>query len=123
MIILIVIHIFLLSNLQFTAWPEMLSFSYMIDNGFVIYKDFHHVYQPLLTFTLLSFFKIFGFNIISLKTFTYILIALTDLFVFLNVKKLTDKNVVKTIYQYLHYPYMFYSNPYLMETCFGMILQ
>ena len=91
MIILIVIHIFLLSNLQFTAWPEMLSFSYMIDNGFVIYKDFHHVYQPLLTFTLLSFFKIFGFNIISLKTFTYILIALTDLFVFLNVKKLTDK--------------------------------
>lgn len=91
MIILIIIHIFLLFNLQFTAWPEMLSFPYMIDKGFLIYKDFHHVYQPLLTFMLLGVYKVFGFKIVVLKIFTYILIALADLMLYLNIKKLSGK--------------------------------
>ncbi len=94
MIILIVIHIILLFNLQFTAWPEMFSFPYVIDNGFLIYRDFHHVYQPLLTFVLLVFYKIFGYKLITLKAVTYIIIALIDLFLFLNIKKLTKKNFI-----------------------------
>jgi hypothetical protein len=91
---LIGIHIFILSKLQFTAWPEMLSFPYMIDNGFVIYKDFHHVYQPLLTYILLGVYKIFGFKLLILKVFTYILIAATDFMIFLNIKKITNKNIL-----------------------------
>lgn len=86
------LHILVLFNLQFTAWPEMLSFPYVIDKGFLIYKDFHHVYQPLLTYILLGVYKVFGFNILSLKIFTYVLLALVDLMIFLNVKKLTRKN-------------------------------
>ncbi len=92
MIILIASHILILLNLQFTAWPEMLSFPYMIDKGFVIYKDFHHVYQPLLTYLLLGTYKLFGFNILTLKTFTYVLIALIDFVLFIVVKKLTKNN-------------------------------
>lgn len=91
---LIGIHIFILSKLQFTVWPEMFSFPYMIDNGFVIYKDFHHVYQPLLTYILLGVYKIFGFKLLILKVFTYILIAATDFMIFLNIKKITNKNIL-----------------------------
>ena len=64
----------------------MLSFPYVIDKGFIIYKDFHHVYQPLLTFILLGIYKIFGFNIVALKAFTYILIAIIDFALFSTVK-------------------------------------
>ncbi|MEK7536193.1 MAG: hypothetical protein AAB559_00240, partial [Patescibacteria group bacterium] len=75
-------------------WPEMLSFPYVIDKGFIIYKDFHHVYQPLLTFILLGIYKIFGFNIVALKAFTYILIAIIDFALFSTVKKLTKNNKI-----------------------------
>lgn len=91
---LILVHIVILFNLQFTAWPEIFSFPYMIDKGFLIYKDFHHVYQPLLTFVLLGVYKIFGFNLFTLKTFTFVLVVLIDLMVFLNVKKITGKNSI-----------------------------
>jgi hypothetical protein len=97
MIVLIALHIFVLFNLQFTAWPEMLSFPYVIDKGFLIFKDFHHVYQPLLTFILLGVYKVFGFNILSLKIFTYVLFGLVDLMIFLNVKKITGKNNIALI--------------------------
>ena len=89
---LISVHILILSKLQFTAWPEMFSFPYVINNGFLIYKDFHHVYQPFLTFILLGVYKIFGFNLLTLKVFTYFLIASIDLMIFLNLKKITNKN-------------------------------
>lgn len=91
---LIGIHILILSKLQFTAWPEMFSFPYMIDKGFLIYKDFHHVYQPLLTFVLLGLYKLFGFNLITLKFITYVILALIDLMIFLNIKKITGKNAL-----------------------------
>lgn len=94
---ILVIHVILLSNLQFTAWPEMFSFPYMIDSGFVIYKDFHHVYQPLLTFILLGVFKVFGFNLTTLKVFTFVLIMLIDLMIFANLKQITKNNTLSLL--------------------------
>ncbi len=91
------LHLFVLTKLQFTAWPEMLSFPYMIDNGFLIYKDFHHVYEPLLTYMLLGFYKIFGFSILSLKLFTYIYIVLIDLFIFSISKKIIGKKIISLL--------------------------
>ncbi len=81
--ILLGFHLFLLTKLQFTAWPEMLSFPYMIDKGLLIYKDFHHVYQPLLTFMLAFYYKFSGFSDVSLKVFTWASIILIDLAIFL----------------------------------------
>lgn len=97
MIILLAIHIFILSNLQFTAWPEMFSFPYVIDNGFLIYKDFHHVYQPLLTFILLGVYNLFGYKLITLKVITYVIIGLIDIFLFLNIKRITKKSFLALI--------------------------
>lgn len=75
-------HLAVLSRLQFTAWPEMLSFPYMIDKGFLIYRDFHHVYQPLLSLILLLYYKFAGLSPGSLKIFTWISILIIDLLIF-----------------------------------------
>lgn len=86
------IHLLILSKLQFTAWPEMLSFPYMVDRGFLIYKDFHHVYQPLLTYILLIYYKFFGFSPESLKIFTWISILIIDLLIFIISKQILKKS-------------------------------
>lgn len=78
----------MLFKLQFTVWPEMLSFPYMVNKGFLIYKDFHHVYQPLMTFILLGYFKIFGFSPVALKLFGWALMLLVDVVIFITSNQL-----------------------------------
>ena len=102
LVFIIFAHICILSNLQFTAWPEMLSFPYVIDKGFLIYKDFHHVYQPLLTYILLGVYKIFGFNILALKTFTYVNFVLIDMVMFLTILKITKKKNIALLTTFIY---------------------
>jgi hypothetical protein len=84
---LFLFHFFLLNNLQFTAWPEILSFPYLLKNGFSLYSDFVHPYPPLLTYVLNIWYQIFGLNLESLKLFTYIVIFLSDILLFKIIKK------------------------------------
>lgn len=77
------LHLLILVNLQFTAWPEMFSFPYMVNKGFLIYKDFHHAYQPLLTIILSFIYKVFGYNLLTLQIFTWSSILLSDVLIFL----------------------------------------
>lgn len=85
------VHLFLLVNLRFTAWPEMFSFPYFLSKGFNLYKDMVHAYPPLLTFILGAFFKLFGFNIWVLKIITWTQILLGDLILFAILRKLFKK--------------------------------
>jgi hypothetical protein len=94
LVLLLVVHLGLLVNLNFTAWPEMLSFSFMVDKGFLIYKDFHHVYQPLLTYVLTLVYNLFGFSVDVLKVFTWVLVVANDILIYLIVKKFTGKNTL-----------------------------
>ena len=87
-------HLFLLFNLQFTAWPEMSSFPYLFSNGFTIYKDFVHPYPPLLTLILSGVYYFFGYNLLTLKIFTWTLIIINDIFLFAIVKTLTKNNAI-----------------------------
>jgi hypothetical protein len=91
LISLLGLHLFLLIHLQFTAWPEVLSFPYLISKGFLLYKDAIHVYPPLLDFILLGIYKIFGFKLLSLEAFTWVFILLNDLLVFSLAKKLSGQ--------------------------------
>lgn len=91
LILLLGLHLFLLVNLQFTAWPEVVSFPYLMSRGFLLYKDAIHVYPPLLDFILLVIYKIFGFKLLPLQIFTWVLILINDLLMFLLVKKLSGK--------------------------------
>jgi len=59
---LFTLHLFILIHLQFTSWPEMFSYPYLLNNGFNLYKDIALPYQPLLMLILSVVYKIFGYN-------------------------------------------------------------
>jgi hypothetical protein len=90
---ILIFHLFLLIKIKFTAWPEMLLWPYLMLNGLSPYKDIAIAHTPLLIFDLAVFFKIFGLGIIQLKIFTWVLIAVTDLLIFLISKRLYGKKV------------------------------
>ncbi len=85
------LHLLILSQFQFTAWPEMVSFPYLINHGFVIYRDMAHAYPPFLVSVLAVLYKIFGYKILVLQIFGWGFILTSDILIFLIVKKLTRK--------------------------------
>jgi hypothetical protein len=89
--VFVVIHLFILSQIQFTAWPEMVSFPYLLNHGFITYKDMIHAYPPLLINLLAIFYKVFGYNVWVLKIFVWIGIIFSDFLIFLILQKLTKK--------------------------------
>ncbi len=91
-----------LINLRFTAWPEMLSYPYLRNNGYLLYKDMIHPYPPLLTMILSVIFKIFGYKLIILKLFTWIIILSVDVLIFYIAKSLT-KNVKYPVFALIFY--------------------
>ena len=94
-IILVFLHLFILGNLQFTAWPEMLSYPYLVNHGFKLYSDIIHPYPPGLTIILSILFKAAHQEnyIYLIKGFTWTLIILNDLLIYKIVKRLTQKNL------------------------------
>lgn len=90
---LFAIHLFLLANVEFTAWPEMFSFPYLKNNGFFLYKDMIHAYPPFLTLLLAYYFKIVGFGLTQLKVFAWSMILVNDLLIFLCLKSLTKNDL------------------------------
>lgn len=56
----------------------MLAFPYLVSHGFVLYRDFINPYPPLLTVILSGLFGLFGYSVIALKVFTWILIVFSD---------------------------------------------
>lgn len=91
---LLILHLFLLLNLQFTAWPEMLLWPYFLLKGWLPYRDFAMAHSPLLPFDLAAFFKIFGLSLLNLKIYTWVLILITDLLVFFVARKISKNNLV-----------------------------
>ncbi len=78
----IALHVALLTSLQFTAWPEMFSFPYLVNNGFSPFRDFVHPYPPLLTLALSVLYKTFGYTTNVLQVFTFGMIGISDLLVY-----------------------------------------
>lgn len=87
------LHLFLLTKLQFTAWPEMFSFPYLFNNGFRLYGDMVHPYPPVLTLSLSILYKLFGYKLAVLKVATWTLILANDILIFLIVKKATGQKI------------------------------
>lgn len=83
LILILFLHLLLLQNLRFTAWPEMLAYPYLLENGFSLYKDFIMPYPPGLIFLLQTFFHIFGFNIDNLKFIAWVLVLICDFLIYL----------------------------------------
>jgi len=102
LIVLLAVHLLLLVNLKFTAWPEMLSYPYLRNNGYLLYKDMIHPYPPLLTMALSVIFKIFGYKLIVLKLFTWIIILSVDVLIFFIARVLTN-NIKYSIFALIFY--------------------
>lgn len=89
--LLLLLHILLLSNLKFTAWPEMLSYPYLMSKDFLPYKDFVIPYTPFLVMVLSFVYKIFGFSVEILRSFTWVMILINDILIFLILKQISNK--------------------------------
>lgn len=91
LIVLLIIHVLILSQLKFTAWPEMLSYPYLHANGFEFYQNLVMPYPPGLPLLLEGSFRLLGFSVQTLKLTTWLLILLTDVILYWLIKKLTTQ--------------------------------
>lgn len=96
------IQILVFYKIQFTAWPEMNLWPYLILKGWVPYKDFAIVHTPFLILLLSFFNKIFGVGISQLKYFTWSFIVFSNLTLFFVVKKLfNEKKALLALFIYI----------------------
>ncbi len=79
--------------INFTAWPEMLAWPYLMLQGWLPYKDIAIAHNPLLLFDLAIFFKFFGVGILQLKIYTWILIAINIYLVYFVSKMFWNKKI------------------------------
>lgn len=92
LVAVLVIHLFLLSKLKFTAWPEMLLWPFLMIKGWLPYRDIAIAHTPLMLSILAIFYKFAGVGVLQLKVFTWILILATDLLLYFIVQKLWTLN-------------------------------
>lgn len=79
--------------INFTAWPEMLAWPYLILKGWLPYKDIAIAHNPLMILVLTGFYNIFGIGIIQLKIFTWCLIAINVYLTFYISQRLWNKKI------------------------------
>lgn len=77
--------------INYTAWPEMLAWPYLILQGWLPYKDIAIAHNPLMLLDLVIFFKLFGVGITQLKIYTWILIVTNTFLVYFVTKKFWNK--------------------------------
>lgn len=94
---LLILHLLILANLQFTAWPEMFSYPYLLNNGFNLYKDIALPYQPVLVLLLSGIYKIFGMNLLTLQIFTSCIILFSDFLIFLISQKILGEKLLSLV--------------------------
>ncbi len=79
---LLLLHLILLINTKYTLWPEMVVYPYLLNNGFVLYKDLINPYLPTFTYILSLFTKLFGYYPENFRVITWIYILFIDLLIF-----------------------------------------
>lgn len=94
LILFLFLHFFFLINLRFEAWPVMILYPWLMDKGFLLYRDIITPYPPLFSWCLFFFFKITGFSLLSLKILTWLFILLVDLSVFYFSLKFWKKEAI-----------------------------
>ncbi len=102
---LITLHLFFLFHLRFTAWPEMLSYPYLNNHGFTLYRDMVHPYPPVLTLTLAYLYSMFGYKLAVLEWFAWLIILSSTVCVYLLARQLgkSEKSALisATLYVFL----------------------
>lgn len=73
---------------QFTAWPEMLTYPYLLNNGFVLYRDLIVQYTPLMIWFLQIVERLFGYSTQTLIILTWALFLINISLIFILSKKI-----------------------------------
>ncbi len=89
---LLVFHIILLVNTKFTLWPEMVVYPYLVNNGFLLYKDIFNPYPPLLTIILSQITKVLGYGVLNFQIFTWLVILFIDGIIFTLARRITKNS-------------------------------
>lgn len=87
--LLLLSHLILLFFTHFTLWPEMVVYPYLLNHGFLLYRDIINPYPPLLTYKLSVFASLFGYQPLSYQILTWLLVLITDIVVFIAAAKIT----------------------------------
>ncbi len=98
----IVVQLFLLVVTQFTAWPEMISWPYLMGEGWLPYKDIAIAHTPLLFSILSLWYKFVGVGVSQLQVFTWGLIVSTTALVWYVSNNLFNKKTA--VVAVLSYP-------------------
>lgn len=88
LVTILLIHLILLFNTRFTLWPEMVVYPYLLNNGFLLYRDIVNPYPPLFIWFLAFFAKIFGYTPSPYQILAWVLILASDVIIFIVVKKI-----------------------------------
>ncbi len=97
LILLSCLHLIILLSVQFTAWPEMFSYPYLINNGFKPYLDIAFPYEPILPLLLAGLYKVFGTELFVLQIYTWFIIIFSDLLIFLISKKIIGNKFISLL--------------------------
>lgn len=89
LVLLILVQLLVLFKTSYTVWPEMVLHPYLLNHGFVLYRDIITPYFPLMLWILGLIAKVFGESILLLKMTTYTIIVLTDVCVFFATARLS----------------------------------
>ena len=86
-LVLLLAHLLFLINTQFTLWPEMVVYPYLVNHDFLLYRDIINPYPPLLLWFLAIFAKIFGYSPLPYQILTWIIILIIDLSIYIISQK------------------------------------
>lgn len=89
--LLLLLHLLLLVSTRFTLWPEMIVYPYLVNNGFLLYKDIVNPYMPSFIYFLALLEKLVGPEPVYFQIFTWIIILTVDVLIFILAKNLTGK--------------------------------
>ncbi len=92
---ILLLHLVLLINTKFTLWPEMVVYPYLLNNGFILYKDLINPYLPTLSYILSLFTKYYGYSPENFRLLTWAYILFTDILIF-RISLLLSKNYYKS---------------------------
>lgn len=93
LVVIVIFQILLLIGLKFTAWPEMILWPYLNLHGWRLYSDIAIAHAPLLLWKLSVFYWVFGVGITQLKIFTWLLVFVFDVLVYIVSRKLFNEKL------------------------------
>lgn len=90
--LIVIVKYWLFTQTQFVLWPEMVMYPWLVNHGFLLYRDLVNPYFPLLTYFLAGLTKIFGYSVSFFKFFTWSYLFVVDfLFLGLTYQHYKDK--------------------------------